>query len=382
MKIMVVTPYFYPKIGGMENYAYNISKGLKEKYGWEVVVVTSNHEERKFLEEETEGMKIYRLPIWFKISNTPINPLWYFQIKKIISKENPGVINAHTPVPFIADIASRVCGEIPFILTYQNDLAKDNYFLNLFCKIYYSILGNKTLRLSNKIITTSMYYTKNSPYLKNDLDKIEIVSPGVDASKFNLKVNKGLLKRRHNTSTPILFVGQLDKTHIHKGLYHLLKAVSLVKINIKDIKLIVIGKGNNIKKYKHYAEKFNLKNNVIFTGFLSDELLPQYYAGSDITILPSCNRSEGFGMVLIEAMACAKPVVGTKIGGIPYVIDDGQNGLLVPSKDPEALSKAIVKILKNPKLARKMGESGYKKVMNNFTWNIQIEKTYKVFLRK
>src|SRR3989344_8783646 len=106
-KIMFVTPYFYPKIGGLENYAYNIAKGLKKKYDWEVVVVTSNHEQpHKYKEEKIDGMKVYRLPRWFKVSNTPINPMWYFMIKKIIKKERPNIINAHTPVPFMADMAA------------------------------------------------------------------------------------------------------------------------------------------------------------------------------------------------------------------------------------------------------------------------------------
>ena len=120
MKIMIVAPYFYPKIGGMENYAYNIGKGLKEKYGWEVVVVTSNHEERKYKEEQMDGMKIYRLPFWFKISNTPINPMWLFSIHKIQKEEHPDIINAHSPVPFISDITSLIAGKIPLVTTYHS----------------------------------------------------------------------------------------------------------------------------------------------------------------------------------------------------------------------------------------------------------------------
>src|SRR3989338_4119208 len=117
-KLLMVTPYFYPKIGGLENYAFNISKGLKEKYNWEIVVITSNHENTGYQEETINGIKIYRLPRWFKVSNTPINPMWYWQIKDIIKKENPNVINAHSPVPFIADMAAKAAKSlgIPFVL--------------------------------------------------------------------------------------------------------------------------------------------------------------------------------------------------------------------------------------------------------------------------
>ena len=100
MKLIIVTPYFPPHIRGVENYAYNIAKGLKEEYNWEIVVITSNHEEKKHIEEKIDRIKIYRLSRWFKISNKPINPMWYFQIKNITKKEKPDVINAHTTCPF------------------------------------------------------------------------------------------------------------------------------------------------------------------------------------------------------------------------------------------------------------------------------------------
>ena len=150
MKLLVVTPYFYPKIGGLENYAYNISKGLKDKYGWEIVVITSNHEEKKDKKEELNGMKIYKLARWFKISNTPINPMWYFQIKNIIKKEKPDVINAHIPVPFISDVTARVCGDIPFILTYHTGamMLKGKLLEDLLIKFYESSILKAILKKS------------------------------------------------------------------------------------------------------------------------------------------------------------------------------------------------------------------------------------------
>lgn len=375
MKLIIVTPYFPPQIGGVENYAYNIAKGLKEEYSWEVVVVTSNHEEKKYKEEQMDRMKIYRLQRWFKVSNTPINLLWYFQIKRIIKNERPDIINAHTPAPFISDVAARICNNIPFILTYHNDLTKGNIFLNLLCKLYYFVIGNDTLNISDKIIATSKYYAQNSTYLKKYFKELGIVPPGVDVLKFNLNVNKGYLKKKYGNHHFALFVGQLDKSHIHKGINYLLDAISLVKKEFENIVLLVVGKGDNIKNYKNYAQKLSIEKNVIFTGFVPIDKLPEYYAGSNVTILPSLNNSEGFGMVLIEAGACGKPVIGTSVGGIPLVVSDQKTGLLVPPKDSEALAKAIIKILKDPKLAKKMGENGYKKAKENFTWEKQINTT-------
>ena len=183
-KVMFVTPYFPPKIGGAENYAYNIAKGLKKKYGWEVVVVTSNHEQpHKYKEETLDGMKVYRLPRWFKLSNTPINPMWYFMIKKIIKKENPDIINGHSPVPFIADVAARIAGKLPFILTYHaGSMKKDKLFQDSLIIPYEKIILKKTIRLSNKIICSSKVVKED--FIKNERSIVGIRN-AINSNLFN-----------------------------------------------------------------------------------------------------------------------------------------------------------------------------------------------------
>ncbi len=378
---MIVAPYFYPKIGGLENYAYQIGKGLKEKYGWEVVVVTSGHEAHKYQADQIDGMKIYRLPRWFRISNTPVNPLWFFQINKLIAKEKPDLINAHTPVPFISDVAVRVSREIPFVLTYHGDLTKAGTVLNLLSKLYYSSVGNNTLKNSDKIIATSEYYARSSVYLKPYLKQLGIVPPGVDIHRFNPGVDKSYVKKKYGSHQFVLFVGQLDKTHTHKGINYLLQAVPVILKEIKDFKLLVVGKGDNIQNYLSYTRALSIEKNVIFTGFVPDAKLPLYYAGSDVTVLPTVDNSEGFGMVLLEAGACAKPVIGTRVGGIPFVINDRKTGLVVPPRDPQALARAIIDTLRNSQSAIRMGANGYQKVKNSFTWDKQIKKTHDLFMK-
>lgn len=376
MKLMVVAPYFYPKIGGMENYAWNISKGLKDKYGWEIIVITSNHEEKQDKIETISGIKIYRLSYWFKLSNTPINPYWFFQIKKIIKKEKPDIINAHTPVPFISDITALVKNKIPYVLTYQNDLVKDSKLLNTICKAYYFFLGNFTLKSSHNIITSSELYAKTSPYLKTHSNKIKVIYPGVNINNNRNKKSELINKQKEKT---VLFVGQLDKTHSHKGLDYLIKAILQVSSKIDNVRLLVIGKGNYIDHYKNLAQKIGVDKKIDFLGFVSDDIISKYYNLSDVVVLPSYNEAEGFGMVLIEAGVFKKPVIGTNVGGIGFVIDHNKTGLLVEPKNSEQLANAIIKILMNEELAKQFGENGYEKVINNFTWDRQIKKTHILF---
>lgn len=373
MKILFVTPYFYPKIGGLENYVYNVAKRLAKKE--EVIIITTNHDKKKYKEEEINNMKIYRLPYLIKLSHTPLNPFWYFKIKKIIALEKPDVINAHLPVPFIADL---VCFINPkkTIITYHNDLVKPSFVLGKICKLYYSLIGNYTLKSCKSIIATSDYYVETSEYLRPLKKKINIVSPGVDIKIFNPKIKKGFLNSKQKK---LFFIAQLDKTHEHKGLKYLLFALKLVKQKYPKVKLFIGGKGDQLEFYKKLVKRLKLEENIIFLDFISNKNLPLAYKDADITILPTYNGSEGFGMVLAEANACGTPVIGSKVGGIPVVIENNYNGVLVPPKDVKALAMAIIRLLGNKKLARKLGKNGAKKAKEKWDWDVLTKKTLEVF---
>ena len=369
LKLMIVTPYFYPKVGGLENYAYHIAKGLEDKHDWEIVVITSNHEEKKDRIEKLNNIKIYRLSKWFNISNTPINPMWYFQIKNIIKKEKPDVINAHTPVPFISDVTAMVCGNIPFILTYHTGsmMLKGKLLKDLLIKFYESSILKITLKKTKKIICSSDFVRVD--FLKDYSKNTITITPGVDINRFKPGIA--------DSKNKILFVAGLKKAEKYKGLEYLLSAVNIIKKNIKDAKLTVVGEGDYVTYYKKLCKNLGIIRNVEFKGVLYNKNLVKEYQKTNVFVLPSLYDS--CPLVLLEAMACKKPVVGSDIGGIPYLIDNGKNGLLVPPKDPEALAKAIIKILKNPKLAKKMGRNGYMNVMDNFTWSKKIKKTNDLF---
>ena len=375
MKLMIVTPYFYPKMGGVEKYVYEVSLQLIEKYNIDTEVICSNWDDNNYKEEFIDNIKVYRLPYLFKVSSTPINPFWSKKLYSIIDKEKPDIINGHIPVPYIADMVARVAHRkgIPFILTYHNDLTGYNLLVRLLSKIYYYTLGFKTFDLSQRIIVTSEYYAKKSPYLKKYHQKLKIVSPGVDAGKCNIN-RTNYLKNRYNLKDKkiILFIGQLNKESQHKGLDYLMKAIKIISDSI-DVKLIIVGRGNYIDHYKNIAESHEILNNVIFAGYVDESNLSKYYNESDVVVLPSYNRAEGFGMVLIEAQACGTPVIGTTVGGIPYAIVDGETGLLVPPKDSEALADAIKQILSDEKLAEEMGRRGSERVNKEFIWEKSTE---------
>lgn len=369
-KLLLFSPYFPSHIGGVEMYTKNIAEGLVKNYGIEVVVISSNHTEKRIKVEMMNGIKVYRLPILFTLSNTPVNPFWYREIKHIIAIEKPDIINAHAPVPLMADITALASGNIPFILTYHTGRMKKSTIVeNIVLTLYEKFVLSYTCRKAKKIICTSPY-VKNK-FLYRYTKKTVVISPGVDTKLFKPKKNKD--------TNRILFVGSLKKAEKYKGVTYLLKSFALFHKRYPKIKLHIVGDGDAKDEYMQLAKILHIEKFVTFSGTLQGKELISAYQHAEVLVLPSL--FESFGMVLIEAMACAVPVIGTMIGGIPHVIDDTKNGLLIEAGNVHKLTGALLAIFKNPLAANQMGKNGLRKVQQQYTWDIQVKKTNAVMAK-
>ncbi|HXT82751.1 MAG TPA: glycosyltransferase family 4 protein, partial [Verrucomicrobiae bacterium] len=339
-KILFVTPYYPPNIGGVQNYVYNLAHGMSKKDDCKVVVVTSQNTSNKIQIERGKKLTVYRMPTLFKFFNTPINPLWYFHIKEIIKNEKPDIINAHSPVPFMADMAALSSNSTPFILTYHSGpMEKYKYFVDKIINVYERFFLQYTFKKANKIICSSNFVKRTM--LKKYKTKSIIIHPAVDTKIF--KPSK--FKKIPNS---VLFIGRKSNYEL-KGLFYLINAIK----QIPEVTLYIVG-----------GKIENHDKNVIFVGEKKTSELIKIIQSSSVLVLPSLAQTESFGMVLIEAMACKTSVIGTHIGGIPEVINNNIDGLLVRSRDSKKLKEAIEKILHNKKFATKLSENGYKKVTN------------------
>ncbi|MBC7119211.1 MAG: glycosyltransferase family 4 protein, partial [Methanobacteriaceae archaeon] len=205
------------------------------------------------------------------------------------------------------------------------------------------------LKKAEKVIVISEKLAEKILKLGIPQDKIMITYNMVDTETFNPQI-KSSFKKEIGTKKPIiLFVGNLVP---QKGIEYLIKAKKYLK---KDSKLVIVGGGPLLKKLKDITKKENIKD-VLFTGPRTD--INNIMAAADIIVLPSI--SEGFPIVLLEAMAMGKPVVATKVGGIPEIVDE-KVGILVEPKNPRRLADAIEKLLSDEKLRKKLGENGLKK---------------------
>lgn len=362
MKIVQTPVRFYPFIGGVENYVYYSAKEMV-RMGHQVTVICANEPSTK-KEEIVDGIKVKRLSYFGKIANTNITPNFPFKL----SHENFDIIHTHIPTPWSADfsnIISRFKNK-PLVITYHNDII-GNGLADYVARIYNSTALKLLLNQAHKIIITQPNYLNSSKHLMEYKDKIEVIPNGVDVEKF-----KPLpVKKEENT---IFFLSLLDEFHKYKGLDYLLEALKLVKTEIHDVKLIVGGKGTLLDYYRKIVHDMGLNENVEFHGFIKDEKIVEYYNKCDIFVLPSISsKQEGFGIVVLEAMACETTVISTEIVGVAEDVKKSNSGIIVPPKNIDKLAKAILKILKSNNI-KKMGINGRKLVKEKYTW-LEIAKT-------
>lgn len=364
MKIMLVSSYFYPKIGGLENYALNIALGLK-KNGHEVFVVTTNHESNTRTEDIVKNIRVIRLPAIIKLSNSPFDPRWYFQIRKIVNSEKPDVINAHTPVPFMADIAFMAKQKTPFVTTYHSgSLKKGKPFIDILLGLYEKTILSNMMKKSSQIISVyPSYLTK----LLGTNFHLNYIPPAVDSSKYHN------IQRITRHSSTLIYVGRIEKSSSWKGIDVLIDALGVIKKSIPDIQLKLIGGGDAVDYHNKHVKRLNLEKNVTFCGPLTGNELIKAYREATALVLPSKTDSEAVGTVLLEAMANGTPVIGARVGGIPNVIVDNVTGLLFEPGNSADLAQMALKIINSKSLQKTLRIRGRHRVSSHYSLSKSVE---------
>ena len=299
----------------------------------------------------------------------------FFWAIKIVLRNQVTLTHTHWLLPqgFIGALLRRFMG-IPHIATIHGsdlNLINNHLFLKYLCRF---------------IVRNSDAITVNSSYMKWQLlsvvpdssDKIKIIPMGVDPVKYHHEeiCDK---KQRFGTQNIILSVGRLIDW---KGTIHLIDAMPAILQHFPDALLLIIGSGPEKQHLLHRTHQLSLDNSVKFLGMVSDVELQAYYHVADVFVLPSINKSgktEGLGVVLLEAMASGCPVVGSRVGGIPDIITDGENGFLVPEQDPGALADRIIRIISDTNLKETFRKNGYLRIRESFTWDIVAERFSEIY---
>jgi glycosyltransferase involved in cell wall biosynthesis len=365
--LTVVSSYFYPKMGGLETIAYTVAKSLHEKGEYKVSVITTNYDGTGYRKEIIDGMTVHRLPISFRVSNTPINLRWSRWVRKILQEEETDILQTHSPVPFLVDVSAKVAKAhgIPIVVTYHSgSMKKGQFILDAIIGVYESYFLGKLFSRASAIVAVAQNFVQQE--FPQFLSKTFFIPTGVDVARFK--------KTPVPADTEIVaFVGRIELSSKWKGIDYLIKAMAIVIKHRPHAKLQLIGGGDAVEYYRKQAKELNIENSLLTPGPQYNNDLVDAYGKTTMVVLPSISDSEAFSVALVEAMASGRPIIGTKIGGTPQVINDEKDGLLVPAKNPEALALAIERILSNHGFAQQLGDAGALKAQG-FTWDIQISK--------
>jgi glycosyltransferase involved in cell wall biosynthesis len=414
MKVCIVSEFFPPRIlGGGEYAAYNIGRGLAA-FGHEVNVLTSHphsllpHDSSRDLpiHEFKDGMNIHRIlgvkTLRFKfIDLTAFCRHEFFFIHSLLtlliffSRTKPDIIHAMNIESIPPSVlAARICG-IPVVVTVNSSAVKclkgDRLDLNgNVCNIKCGIFVSKNcmltqffslrswrgllfleaflwwsmikffIRHSNKIIAISRFIRNSLIQDGFQAEKIrltpEFFDPNFGKSQSHIEGDEKAFNR-YSDNKIVLYPGAVFDSR--KGSDVLLEAIPMVLRRVPNTKFVITGIVPD--EQREEIMKRNLHDSVIFVGLVSREKLPLIYEQADLVVCPSV-VPEAFGLVILEAMSMKKPVVASRIGGIPDIISNEVNGLLVTPSDPNDLAKAIIRLLTDEQLAKRLSQLGSRMV--------------------
>lgn len=385
LRITQVVHNFHPVLGGIETYAYNLAKGLVEA-GHAVKVYTARVPGWP-ARQLWQGIDVHR----FRAIARPLSYPFMPSILPALAHGECDILHAHINSPMTVDFtafASRLAGT-PLVITYHADaiyadIAAKSPALGGWLTHVYGLSRQHAAHIARRLIVTSPNYLESSDFLQRYRHKTSVIPPCVDPFFLSSPQDTATAKRRLGyaaNDSLILFVGRLVP---YKGLQTLLRAFPHVMKRTQCAHLGIVGSGPEEPTLKHLSQQLGVAKTVRFLGTLSRSSLRDAYSACDLFVLPSRSRSEAFGIVLLEAMARGKPVVATQVGGVPYVVRNGETGVLVPPLDPTALAAAIVHLLNDPEHRQRMGQAGRKRVLASFTREVvtrQMLETYQRLLR-
>jgi glycosyltransferase involved in cell wall biosynthesis len=370
-RIAVVTPYYPPKVGGVELYAHRQVGALRAHPHYEPLVITTGPTQRTTITDE-EGVLVIRLGRGISVSNTPLDPRWTWQLPRILSRYDVDLLSAHAPVPGLADLALRVAGKRPVVMTYHaGSLVKANS-------------SSAAGRGMDTLLTAYERWVLPSGFAR--AKRLVGVSPASLAMKYDARlitpgVDTTLFTPGESTGGPptLLYVGRLERASAWKGVDVLLRAFVLVHRAVPPARLQLAGDGDALEDLQELASRLGVAEAVDWLGAMEHPQLVGHYQQATAVVLPSLTEAESFGMTLIEAMACARPVVASRVGGVPFVVRSDVDGVLVAPGHVEALASACLGLLRDPARADSMGRAGRRAVESRFSWPAITDQMIEVF---
>jgi len=305
LKVVQTNKAYYPKVGGIETTITNLSEGLVKDYNVSVKVLTCNDQRTvNYVTKRLNGVDIIYLPTFGFVASLPISVAYM----KSLSQLDGDILHVHEPFPW-ADLSYVFSSKIRknfsrLVVSWHSDIVRQKWALS-----FYRPYIHKFLKLVDKILVSNANLIEYSEYLPEYKSKCEVIPLGAKLDWVNSLSNRSdrVKKIKSEYASPlVLFVGRLV---YYKGIQYLIDAIN----QVSDVSLVIIGSGPLKKELLNQIQNLNLEKRIHILPEVDEETLHSLYEACDIFVLPSVEKSETYGIVQIEAMACGKPVICTEL---------------------------------------------------------------------
>jgi glycosyltransferase involved in cell wall biosynthesis len=352
MRVLQLGKYYYPYMGGIETHLDILCRGLRRHVDVEAMVFNTRAET---VHETVEGVPVTRCGQLLRFASNSVS----LEMIAEISRRDFDVLHLHVPNPLAgaAYMAARKPKGHRLVITHHSDIVRQVALKQLIIPFMRLLL-----KRADAIVATSPDYLASSKELRPYKAKCQVIPYGIEVARLEPKADDRTAAQKIRRSFPgpiILGVGRLI---YYKGFEIAVRAMATVGAT-----LLLIGDGALRSNLESLARELGLTGRIHFIGEVHNRALLPYYLASDIFVLPSIARSEAFGIVQLEAMACGLPVVNTKLSsGVPFASRDGETGLTVPPGDAGALAAALRHLLDHQADRERFGKAGRRRVEQRF----------------
>jgi len=356
---------------GAENMLIELSKELRDTTFLPIVGVFKNLYNPHL--EIVEEARQFDLPVEIFPCKGKLDIKTILSLRRFLGKQGIDIVHTHGYKSNLYALASSFGKKAALITTCHNWLGEDPKMK------FYAMLDKFLLNRFNKIIAVSDSVRQEILDHNVSPNKVLIINNGINLSRFNNTIKTDEIRTEFGIDGDCKVIGTVGRLSQEKGLIYFLQAAKTILRQYPKTVFLIVGDGPLRKDLERISAEFAKsccsKSAIIFTGIRID--MPALYSIMDVFVLPSL--TEGLPMALLEAMAAKKPVVATKVGAVPKVIQDGHSGYLVEPGDEEGLTKAITGLLENPQRAFKMAENAYEIVRKHFSSHGMAEKYEQVY---
>lgn len=347
MRVLNTLYYYRPHFSGLTVYTERLAKALADE-GHQVTVLTSRYSPTLPAEEVLDGVDVRRVNVLLTVSKGPIMPAFLVQGFRLLRSRE--VLQLHVPQLDAAPLAllARLMGK-PVVVTYHCDLSLPSSLLNRLANWASHLANSLTLSLAHAVVTNTRDYAESSPELRAALHKLEVIPPPAVVAPVEPERVRAL-RAAHRVQEGDRVIGMAARLATEKGAEVLAQAMPHVLQVHPSARVLYVGQYQGVMGEAAYLQQLRptlaaLGDRWAFLGVLEAEDLAAFYSLCDVTVLPSLNSTESFGMVQVESMLCGTPVVASDLPGVRQPVQQSGMGLVVPPRDPLRLAQAINQVL-------------------------------------